>query len=126
MHSQIVRGEYGGMTSVALANRDGGVRLVLMEPVVGSSESQLETFLACNRGPGVQHLAFRTANIVETARNLARRGINFLPIDAGVDDEAAKAGAARVLHQLGEETASVLALLGCRSVADLRPAMVRS
>jgi len=45
----------------------------------GPKKSQTKEFLEYNNGPGVQHIALVTDNIIECVQNLKKRGVQFLP-----------------------------------------------
>jgi 4-hydroxyphenylpyruvate dioxygenase len=45
-----------------------------------SSNSQIQEFLTHNRGPGIQHVALRTQDVIHTVAYLRERGIPFLTV----------------------------------------------
>lgn len=60
-----------GLNSIVLANNAEDVLLPLNEPTYGTKrQSQIQTYLECNKGPGVQHLALATKNIFSTMRKM--------------------------------------------------------
>jgi len=78
-HYQIdISTEYSGMKSKALRNKRGNVQCVLLEPAEGKRKSQIQEYLNFHHGPGVQHLAFLTDDLIDTLRALQNRGIEFL------------------------------------------------
>lgn len=77
IHRDDVATEKTAMRSVAVEG-PGGLRLVLVEPAPGRAKSQVQEFLDFNAGPGVQHLAFSTGDIVASARALRAAGIDLL------------------------------------------------
>ncbi len=78
-HQEQVNTEYSAMRSKVVQAPNGGVRFPIMEPAPAKRKSQIEAYVESHEGPGTQHLAFRTRNIVQTVSNLAAAGIEFLP-----------------------------------------------
>ncbi len=68
------------LMSKVLSDRRGRVKLPINEPAAGRHRSQIQEYLDANGGPGVQHLALATDDIVGTVRTLTRRGIGFLSV----------------------------------------------
>jgi 4-hydroxyphenylpyruvate dioxygenase len=77
-HREFVETPKSSMNSAVVASGNGLVRLPLVEPVPGKGKSQIDEYLDFNRGPGVQHAALHTDNIVNTVLQLQERGIEFL------------------------------------------------
>ena len=57
---------------------DGRFKLPINEPAEGKRKSQIEEYLEFYGGPGVQHIAFATDDIVNTVESLREQGIHFL------------------------------------------------
>jgi len=73
--------EYSALMSTVVW--DGSkVVLPLNEPAAGRRKSQIEEFLDFYGGPGVQHIALRTDDIISTVRALRDRGVRFLRVPA--------------------------------------------
>ncbi|HEX6482828.1 MAG TPA: 4-hydroxyphenylpyruvate dioxygenase [Ktedonobacteraceae bacterium] len=70
--------EYSALMSKVMQNGSGRIKLPINEPAPGRKKSQIEEYLECYAGPGVQHIALTTDDIVSTVRNLQERGIPFL------------------------------------------------
>nr|QEG99455.1 4-hydroxyphenylpyruvate dioxygenase [Bromus tectorum] len=73
-----------GLNSVVLASNSEGVLLPLNEPVHGTKRrSQIQTFLEHHGGPGVQHIALASSDVLRTLREMRARsamgGFDFLP-----------------------------------------------
>ena len=68
------------MNSVVMASPSGAVKVPINEPAVGVRKSQIEEFVNFFGGPGVQHIAFRTDNIIDAVSNLKRRGLQFITV----------------------------------------------
>ena len=50
---------------------------MINEPALGKKKSQIEEYLDFYRGPGAQHLALATDDIIETVTMLRDRGVEF-------------------------------------------------
>lgn len=50
------------------------------EPANGKKKSQIQEFVDFYGGPGVQHIAFRTNDIVTCVNNLRKRGVQFINV----------------------------------------------
>lgn len=70
--------EYSALMSKVMQNGSGRIKLPINEPAQGRRKSQIEEYLDFYRGPGVQHLALNTDDIISTVRNLEERGVEFL------------------------------------------------
>ncbi|MGW4367747.1 4-hydroxyphenylpyruvate dioxygenase [Nocardia takedensis] len=70
--------EYSALMSKVVANGNHRVKLPLNEPALGRRRSQIEEYLEFHRGPGVQHIALATADIVAAVDALRREGVEFL------------------------------------------------
>lgn len=73
-----------GLNSIVLASNDETVLLPLNEPTYGTRrKSQIQTYLELNNGPGVQHIALLTTDILGTVREMRKRtpsgGFAFMP-----------------------------------------------
>src|SRR6202012_5773040 len=79
--------EYSALMSKGMANGNGRVKFPLNEPAEGRRKSQIEEYLEFYRGPGVQHIAMATDNIIETVGALQRQGVEFLRVPSTYYDE---------------------------------------
>jgi 4-hydroxyphenylpyruvate dioxygenase len=70
--------EYSALMSKVVANGNHRVKFPLNEPAVGRKKSQIDEYLEFYGGPGVQHLALATNDILTTVDVLRERGIEFL------------------------------------------------
>ena len=70
--------EYSALMSKVMQNGSGRIKFPINEPAQGRRKSQIEEFLDFYRGPGVQHIAFNTDDIITTVRGLEERGVEFL------------------------------------------------
>jgi 4-hydroxyphenylpyruvate dioxygenase len=58
----------------------GRVKLPINEPAPGKKKSQIDEYLEFYRGPGVQHIAMATDDIIQTVDALRRRGVRFIRV----------------------------------------------
>ena len=70
--------EYSALMSKVVTNGDGRVKFPINEPAEGARKSQIDEYLEFYGGPGVQHIAVSTTDIVATVEALAARGVSFL------------------------------------------------
>jgi 4-hydroxyphenylpyruvate dioxygenase len=66
--------------SKVLANGNDRVKFPINEPAEGKRKSQIEEYLDYYKGPGVQHIALATDNIVATVSKLQDQGVEFLRV----------------------------------------------
>jgi 4-hydroxyphenylpyruvate dioxygenase len=72
--------EYSALMSKVMANGNGYVKFPINEPAEGKRKSQIEEYLDFYQGPGVQHIALATADILDTVSKLQAQGIEFLTV----------------------------------------------
>lgn len=77
---QDISTEYSALMSKVMQNGNGRIKLPINEPAEGKRKSQIEEYLDFYVGPGVQHLALATGDILKTVRDLRARGIEFLRV----------------------------------------------
>ena len=71
--------EYSALMSKVMSNGNGRIKFPINEPAKGKKRSQIEEYLDFYEGPGVQHLAMATDDIISTVAQLKSRGVEFLP-----------------------------------------------
>ena len=79
-HHEDVATEYSAMNSKVVQNESGQIKLPLVEPASGRRKSQIEEYLEYYGGPGVQHVAFLSSDIVRTVKALRAAGNEFLRV----------------------------------------------
>jgi 4-hydroxyphenylpyruvate dioxygenase len=79
--------EYSALMSKVMSNGNERVKFPINEPAEGKRKSQIEEYLQFYRGPGVQHIAMATDNIVETVGALQRQGVDFLRVPSAYYDD---------------------------------------
>ncbi|MEM9339984.1 MAG: 4-hydroxyphenylpyruvate dioxygenase [Bacteroidota bacterium] len=72
--------EYTALMSKVMSNGNGRIKFPINEPAAGKKKSQVEEYLDFYGGPGVQHVAVATENIIETVSQLRARGVEFLHV----------------------------------------------
>jgi 4-hydroxyphenylpyruvate dioxygenase len=77
---QDISTEYSALMSKVMANQNGRIKFPINEPAEGRKKSQIEEYLEYYHGPGVQHIAMATNNILETVGKLRNQGIEFLRV----------------------------------------------
>ena len=70
--------EYSALMSKVVTDGNGRVKFPINEPAEGKRKSQIDEFLEFYGGPGAQHLAVATRDIVRTVTELRERGVEFL------------------------------------------------
>lgn len=72
--------EYSALMSKVVSNGSGYVKFPINEPAEGKKKSQIEEYLDFYHGPGVQHIAIATKDVIKTVGELQKRGIEFLKV----------------------------------------------
>ncbi|NML38278.1 4-hydroxyphenylpyruvate dioxygenase [Chitinophaga sp. G-6-1-13] len=72
--------EYSALMSKVMSNGNGRVKFPINEPAEGKKKSQIEEYLDFYGGPGVQHVAIATNDIIKTVSDLQDRGVEFLTV----------------------------------------------
>ena len=70
--------EYSALMSKVMADGEGKIKFPINEPAEGKRKSQIEEYLEFNHGPGVQHIAMQSEDIVGTVHAMKERGVRFL------------------------------------------------
>jgi 4-hydroxyphenylpyruvate dioxygenase len=70
--------EYSALMSKVVQNGSGRIKFPINEPAEGKRKSQIDEYLQYYRGPGAQHLALITDDIVATVSKLRENGVDFL------------------------------------------------
>jgi 4-hydroxyphenylpyruvate dioxygenase len=72
--------EYSALMSKVMANGNGRIKFPINEPAEGKKKSQIDEYLEFYDGPGVQHIALATDDIIKTVTDLKSRGVEFLKV----------------------------------------------
>ena len=63
-----------------MASPNEVVKMPINEPAPGKKKSQIEEYVDFYNGPGVQHIALRTKDIITSVTNLRKRGVEFISV----------------------------------------------
>ncbi len=94
--------QYTALMSKVMTNGNGRVKFPINEPAEGTKKSQIEEYLDFYGGPGIQHIAVATNNIIETVTEMTARGVEFLYVPGAYYDT--------VLDRVGEIDEDLIAL----------------
>ncbi len=82
--------EYSALMSKVMSNGNGRIKFPINEPAEGKKKSQVEEYLDFYNGPGVQHIAVATDDVIKTVTDLKSRGVEFLTIPQSYYDTLLK------------------------------------
>jgi 4-hydroxyphenylpyruvate dioxygenase len=77
---QDISTEYSALMSKVVQNGTGRIKFPINEPARGKRRSQIEEYLQFYGGPGVQHIAMATGDIIETVRAMRDNDVSFLRV----------------------------------------------
>ncbi|EMD87247.1 hypothetical protein COCC4DRAFT_84538 [Bipolaris maydis ATCC 48331] len=72
--------EYSALKSIVMSSPNDVVKMPINEPAKGKKQSQIEEYVDFYGGPGVQHIALRTTDIISAITNLKARGVEFIKV----------------------------------------------
>lgn len=72
--------DYTALMSKVMSNGNGRIKFPINEPAEGRKKSQVEEYLDFYDGPGIQHIAVATNDIIATVTELRQRGVEFLQV----------------------------------------------
>ncbi len=70
--------EYSALMSKVMSNGNGRIKFPINEPAAGKKKSQIEEYLDFYKGPGCQHIAIATNDIVHSVQEMRKAGVEFL------------------------------------------------
>jgi 4-hydroxyphenylpyruvate dioxygenase len=82
--------EYSALMSKVVSDGEGRLKFPINEPAEGKRKSQVDEYLEFYGGPGVQHIAVQTPDIVNAVRVLRERGVRFLATPTTYYDDVAE------------------------------------
>jgi 4-hydroxyphenylpyruvate dioxygenase len=82
--------EYSALMSKVMQDGSGKIKFPINEPADGRRKSQIEEYLEFYNGPGVQHIALLTGDIIKTVSAMREAGMEFLKVPDAYYDEAQK------------------------------------
>jgi len=71
--------KYSSLKSIVMANDNEIIKMPINEPASGLKKSQIQEYIDFYKGPGVQHIALSTKDIISTVKKLKLNGVEFLP-----------------------------------------------
>lgn len=72
--------QYSALKSTVMASENEVVKMPVNEPAIGLRKSQIEEFVDFNDGPGIQHIAIRVTNIIDTIKKMREMGTQFIEV----------------------------------------------
>lgn len=72
--------EYSALMSKVVQDGTGKIKFPINEPATGRRKSQIQEYLDYYGGPGVQHVALITGDIISAVREMRERGVEFLRV----------------------------------------------
>jgi 4-hydroxyphenylpyruvate dioxygenase len=94
--------QFTALMSKVMTNGNGRIKFPINEPAEGKKKSQIEEYLDFYDGPGVQHIAIATDDIVSTVAQMGKRGVEFLKVPSTYYDT--------VLDRVGKIDEEILTL----------------
>ena len=79
--------DYTALMSKVMSNGNGRIKFPINEPAEGKKKSQIEEYIDFYNGPGVQHIAVATDDIVTTVSAMRDRGVEFLYVPDNYYDD---------------------------------------
>ncbi len=102
--------EYSALMSKVMSNGNGRIKFPINEPAEGKKKSQIEEYLDFYEGPGCQHIAVATDDIIETVKGMRARGVEFLTTPPDAYYMAAPERLAAHDHELKEDLETLKSL----------------
>ncbi|ODV60430.1 putative 4-hydroxyphenylpyruvate dioxygenase [Ascoidea rubescens DSM 1968] len=72
--------EFSSLRSIVMASENEAIKIPINEPAKGKCKSQIEEFLDYYDGPGIQHIALLTNDIISTVKAMKQRGAEFINV----------------------------------------------
>ncbi|RWA08608.1 hypothetical protein EKO27_g6497 [Xylaria grammica] len=72
--------DFSALNSIVMSSANAVVKMPINEPAAGKKKSQIEEFVTFNSGPGVQHIALLTNDIIGTVSAMRARGVEFIAV----------------------------------------------
>jgi 4-hydroxyphenylpyruvate dioxygenase len=96
--------------SKVMSNGNGRIKFPINEPAEGKKRSQIEEYLDFYEGPGVQHIAVATNDIIKTVADLRSRGVEFLSTPPEEYYKAVPLRLEALNHELKEDIEKLMSL----------------
>lgn len=72
--------QYSALKSTVMSSENEHIKMPVNEPAIGLKKSQIEEFIEFNNGPGIQHIAIRVDNIIDTIKKMREMGVQFIDV----------------------------------------------
>ena len=102
--------QYSALMSKVMSNGNGRIKFPINEPAKAAKKSQIEEYIDFYEGPGAQHIAVATDNIITTVKQLRERGVEFLSTPPEEYYKAVPSRLAKHQHILGEDIEALKSL----------------
>tara|TARA_Y100000589_G_scaffold120280_1_gene114710 strand:+ start:913 stop:2040 length:1128 start_codon:yes stop_codon:yes gene_type:complete len=102
--------QYTALMSKVMTNGNGRIKFPINEPAEGAKKSQIEEYLEFYNGPGCQHIAIATDDIIDTVKKMQERGVEFLHVPKTYYDT--------VLNRVGEIDEDIIKLRDLSILVD--------
>jgi len=79
--------QYSSLRSIVMADWHETIKMPINEPAKGKRVSQIQEYVNYHGGPGVQHIAMNTPDILTSVQALRERGMKFLTVPAAYYDD---------------------------------------
>lgn len=79
--------KYSSLRSIVVSDYDENVKMPINEPAEGLRKSQIQEFVEYYGGPGIQHIALYTKDIINAISTLRQRGVSFIRIPEAYYDD---------------------------------------
>jgi len=79
--------QYSSLRSIVMADWHETIKMPINEPAKGKRVSQIQEYVNYHGGPGVQHIAMNTPDILASVQALRERGMKFLTVPAAYYDD---------------------------------------
>lgn len=71
---------YSALRSIVVTDFDENIKMPINQPAIGKRKSQIQQYIDYYHGPGAQHIALLTTDIIQTIEAMRARGVEFLTI----------------------------------------------
>jgi len=102
--------QFTALMSKVMTNGNGRIKFPINEPAEGAKKSQIEEYLEFYNGPGCQHIAIATDDIIDTVKKMQSRGVEFLHVPKTYYDT--------VLDRVGEIDEDIIKLRDLSILVD--------
>lgn len=72
--------QYSALKSTVMTNENESIKMPVNEPAIGLKKSQIEEFIEFNNGSGIQHIAIKVDNIIDTIKKMRDSGAEFIKV----------------------------------------------